>query len=333
MNKDQFLKEIYYNKEIGLKSPSKFYKFIKEKYPDKKYTVKEIKDFVESQKVNQVFQQVKNTERYNEIKAYFVGDVVNFDLMDMNYYKNYNKGYRFILVCIDVYSRRVFLRALMDKSAEETMKAIKDIEKEFLKKGYEIKNIICDNGKEFKNSLFFNHFKDIKDHIFFKDAEIHNSSLAIIDRCIRTLRDLFKKVFAVNDNWYWLNDMYRVERNYNNTFHGGINQVPTKIWNGKKLEIEPPRYVETLEIGDKVRVLIKKNAFEKKNLQKWSNKVYKVAERDGVGYRLLGLSRKYFIAELLKVNNDSVSSSDNTNDIRKNNRVNNRIERLNRLLN
>ena len=138
--------------------------------------------------------------------------------MDMGYYKNYNKVYRFILVCIDVYSRRVFMRALKSKSAENTMRGVESIEEEFIEKGYKIRNIIADKGSEFINKLFLNHFKDIKEKIFFKEAEIHNSSMAVIDRVIRTLRYIFKKVFVVNGNYYWLDGMYKIERNYNNGY-------------------------------------------------------------------------------------------------------------------
>ena len=57
--------------------------------------------------------------------------------------------------------------------------------------------------------------------------------MSIIDRVIRTLRDLFKKVFVVNGNYYWLDDMYRIERNYNNTYHTGIEQNQLKYGMGK----------------------------------------------------------------------------------------------------
>jgi hypothetical protein len=75
--------------------------------------------------------------------------------MDMNYYKRCNKDYRFILVCCDYYSRRIFLRALLDKSPENATKGVKSIEDEFLKKGYKIKNTICDSGKEFQKINIF----------------------------------------------------------------------------------------------------------------------------------------------------------------------------------
>ena len=57
-----------------------------------------------------------------------------------------------------------------------------------------------------------------------------------------------------------------------------------KIWNGKKLVLEPVRYVEKLEIDDDARVLLNKNQFEKKHIQMWSSKIYKVINKLGLGY-------------------------------------------------
>jgi hypothetical protein len=76
-----------------------------------------------------------------------------------------------------------------------------------------------------------------------------------------------------------LDDLYKVDRNYNNTFHSGIDDVPTEIWNGKKLEIEPSRFdenldveptrfVEKLDVGDHFRVILKRNELEKNNFTK-----------------------------------------------------------------
>ena len=60
---DTFLKKLYNNEEHGLKSAGKFYKFIKENYKDIKYTLKEIKEFVEGQKTDQVFKKISNKDR------------------------------------------------------------------------------------------------------------------------------------------------------------------------------------------------------------------------------------------------------------------------------
>ena len=57
-----FLKDLYKNPQTGLKSVQKFYKYIKEKYPNMKITLNEVKNFVDRQTPNQLFKQV-NTKR------------------------------------------------------------------------------------------------------------------------------------------------------------------------------------------------------------------------------------------------------------------------------
>lgn len=63
--------------------------------------------------------------------------------------------------------------------------------------------------------------------------------------------------------YYWLDDMYKIGRNFNNTFQSGIDDVPMKIWNGEKLEIEPSRFVEKWML--EIMFILKKSEFEKNN--------------------------------------------------------------------
>ena len=67
---------------------------------------------------------------------------------------------------IDVYSGKCFLRAMLDKSSQNVLKGMRTIEDEFKENDYEIVSIITDNGKEFKNKEFLNHYKNIKDNLF-----------------------------------------------------------------------------------------------------------------------------------------------------------------------
>ena len=114
MNTD-FLIDIYLDPSIGLKSVNKMYIYLKTKHPNKNITKKELNDFLSKRKENQLFKQVKTDNLFNKTIAENVGYTLQIDTMDFNSYKSQNKGYRYILVCIDVYSRKVFLRALLDK--------------------------------------------------------------------------------------------------------------------------------------------------------------------------------------------------------------------------
>jgi hypothetical protein len=47
--------------------------------------------------------------------------------MDMTKILKYNRGYNFILVAIDIFSKYVWLRPLKDKRGESILKALKNI--------------------------------------------------------------------------------------------------------------------------------------------------------------------------------------------------------------
>src|SRR5690348_415166 len=65
------------------------------------------------------------------------------DLLDMSKFYNTNSHYRYILIMIDIFSRRGFAEPLKTKSAANTLEGIK--------KGFENLEIVAsDNGTEFK---------------------------------------------------------------------------------------------------------------------------------------------------------------------------------------
>jgi hypothetical protein len=47
--------------------------------------------------------------------------------MDMTTFSKYNRGYSFILVATDIFSKCVWLRPLKDKRGEAVMQALKNI--------------------------------------------------------------------------------------------------------------------------------------------------------------------------------------------------------------
>jgi len=54
-----------------------------------------------------------------------IDDQWDVDLMDMTKVSKNNRGYNFILVAIDIFSKYIWLRPLKDKRGESVMKALK----------------------------------------------------------------------------------------------------------------------------------------------------------------------------------------------------------------
>lgn len=99
------LKKMFFNPRTGFISADKLYRKLKEK--DTGLSLKQVRDWVRKQEVQQIHKQRGKVE-YNRIIALGLGYSLQVDLLDLSNYKSKNKGYRYILLVVDVYSRYAF---------------------------------------------------------------------------------------------------------------------------------------------------------------------------------------------------------------------------------
>ena len=81
-----------------------------------------------------------------EVKA--IDDIWGADLVEMQEWSKVNKGYRYMLNIIDIFSRYAFSVPLLNKTGEATLAGFKKVVKE---SGRIPKRIWWDAGKEFYN--------------------------------------------------------------------------------------------------------------------------------------------------------------------------------------
>ena len=95
--------------------------------------------------------------------------------------QKFNDGYRYLLVCIDVFSKYAWVVPLKKKTGPTLVEAFKTI----LASGRKLEKIMTDQGTEFLNK----HFKALmkEEHI-----ELYNryneTKASILERLIRTLQ-------------------------------------------------------------------------------------------------------------------------------------------------
>src|SRR5690349_3476342 len=119
MNNTDIIRKIYLNPSTGFKSIVKTYQTIKEEYPQSNITRKDVENFIKNQSVHQIHTNEKvDKTQFNPIIAKKIG-FLQMDIADLNNYKNYNKGFRYLLVMVDIVSRYSFMEPLKTKSAEE----------------------------------------------------------------------------------------------------------------------------------------------------------------------------------------------------------------------
>ena len=193
----------------------------------------------------------------------------------MQAFSKFNRGVKYLLAVIDVFSKYGCLIPLKDKMGKSVASALKTIFKEG-----KPEKMWVDKGKEFYN-------KDVKDLIELYSTENEEKS-SVVERWIRTMKEKMWKYFTANSTNVYMNVLLDLVKEYNNTRHSSIKMTPVKM---SKKENEPmvwrnpyPEHLEVYDIkpkfsvGDKVRISKKKNTFEKGYTTRWTEEIFKIVE-------------------------------------------------------
>ena len=197
------------------------------------------------------------------------------DLADMKAFKDYNDGYTFLLLVIDIFSKYGWIVPLKNKKGETVAEALKNI---FEKRKPE--KLWTDKGTEFYN-------KDVKKLIEIYSTENEEKS-SIVERWIRTMKEKMWKYFTDNNTYNYMNVLPDLVKDYNNTVHSSIKMTPIDA-SKKKNELTvwrnlyPDRHkiydlTPKFSVGDEVRITKKKKVFEKGYTTRWTEEIFTIKE-------------------------------------------------------
>ena len=160
------------------------------------------------------------------------------DLMDMQAFSKFNRGVKYLLAVIDIFSKYGWLIPLKDKTGKSVASALKTIFKE-----RKPEKMWVDKGKEFYN-------KDVKDLVELYSTENEEKS-SVVERWIRTMKEKMWKYFTDKNTNVYLNQLSSLVKEYNNTRHSSIKMTPVNA-SKKENELRVWRnlYPEHLEIYD-----------------------------------------------------------------------------------
>ena len=288
------LKELYYNPKTGFMSAQKLYLKLNKEIP-----LRQIKKFLEKQ-VHQLHKEFRNQPSYSKINVYSVNDQWQIDLVDLSKYSRWNASFKYLLCCIDVFSRKVFVIALKRKShATEAIRQITTIQKPIL--------IQSDNGTEFVNTEFRQLMKErgIR-HITVAPGD--HKRQGIIERFNRTLEKMISKYQESRKTNKYIDVLDDLVYNYNHTHHRTIDSLPERRFqtNPNSGTIKVTVYQNQIKVGDKVRVLKDKQTFKKGYETNYCKSLYNVISGNGYTFKLQNdkgetMMRTYKYYELLRV--------------------------------
>ena len=188
-----------------------------------------------------------------------VDDIWNADLVDMPSFSRSNKGNKYLLTVIDVFSKYGWIVPLKTKTGKQAFRKLFHI-------GHPSR-LWTDKGTEFYNQQL----KAVlaSNNVIFYSTENEEKS-SIVERWNRTMKNIMWKYFTANKTQKYIDVLPSMVENYNNTYHRLIKLTPSDARNPTSYQhVHNTLYAKSrkatpkFHIGDKVRITRKKGTFEK----------------------------------------------------------------------
>ena len=205
-----------------------------------------------------------------KVHSPFLDNICGADLADMQLISEFDKGIRFLLCIIDIFSKHAWVIPLKDKKEFTITNPFPKI-----LKGSNCKpnKIWVDRSSEFLNRWmkWFLQNNNIEMYL------THNEGKSVIaERFIRSLKNkIYKYMTSISKNVH-IDKLDNIVNKYNNTCHRRIKIKPvdvklsTYIDSSKKINNEDPEF----KIGDIVRTSKYKKNFAKGYIPNWSKEAF-----------------------------------------------------------
>ena len=203
------------------------------------------------------------------------------DLVEMQKFSKWNKGIKYLLMVIDVFSKYGWISPLKDKKTESVSKAFNEIFKKSKRKPM---MLWTDKGSEFISKNFKEFLKKEKIKLYHTENEEKSS---VVERWNRTMKNRMWKMFTANNNTIYWDKLDKLVNDYNNTKHSSVKMTPkeaSKKENEEKVSVnlygnliywkpKKPKFT----IRDKVPISkYKRRVFDKGYTPNWTEEVFVV---------------------------------------------------------
>ena len=202
-------------------------------------------------------------------------------MVEIQKYSKWNKGIKYLLTVIDVFSKYGWIVPLKDKKTESVSVAFDKI---FKKSKRKPEKLWTDKGSEFISK----HSKDFlrKNNITLYHTQNEEKS-SIVERWNKTMKNKMWKMFSANNNTVYWDKLDKLVDDYNNSYHSSIKMTPTEAslkenekqvfanLYGDEIYLKPKK--PKFSIGDKVRISkYKRRVFDKGYTPNWTEELFVV---------------------------------------------------------
>lgn len=274
---------------------------------------KNIKSYLESQDVYTKHKFTRQKFVRRKVMAPYKNYLWQADLIDMKKFSRSNKGYKWILCVIDVLSKFAYAKCLYNKTGTEVARAFKEI----LSIQNKPKQLQVDEGREFFNATVKNLLKEYDIVLFHTYSKF---KACVVERFNSTLLSRIYKHFTHTGEKKYYDIIDNLLFSYNNCIHRSIQMKPASVNKYNQMDAWMTLYKDLhgktwnckpkFKINDTVRILKRKEIFEKGYTTRFSDDIYlidSIVPGYPIMYRIKDFlnnvhSGMYYAEELSKVN-------------------------------
>ena len=162
------------------------------KFFDKKSSTSGVANETNYQLANELYRHVIRKFKKRKVYSSFTDNNWGVDLADMRSLSKYNKGIKYLLCAIDLFSKYAWVFPLKDKKGISIINAFPKI----ISKWRKPNKIWVDQGGEFYNKLFKGFFKINNTEMY---SAYNGGRSVVAERFIRTLKNkIFKHMTAIS---------------------------------------------------------------------------------------------------------------------------------------
>jgi len=151
-----------------------------------------------------------------------IGDLFQIDLVDLSSLSPFNDGMRYLLTCIDVFTKRAWAVPAARKSARDVVEAFEKVLAD-----QKCTMVQSDKGTEFLNSSFQSMLK--RHRIKFYTSENEDLKAAVVEGFNRTLKEKMFRYFTYKNTRRYTDVLEDLLHSYNNTYHRSIGMSPLEV--------------------------------------------------------------------------------------------------------
>ena len=274
-----------------------------------------VREWLSQQPTYTLHKGIRRKFKRNRVIVYGIDHQWQVDLVDVQNLARQNKGFKYLLTCIDIFSKYAWVIPMKDKKGQTLVRAFQEI----LEDGRQPAKLQSDKGTEFTNRAFQQLLKDREIRFFTTNNE---TKASVVERFNRTLKERMWKYFTSKNTRKYIDVVDQLVSAYNRRNHSSIGRAPVDVkdtnekdvWltlygdrSEKKKAAKKSRY--RFKVGDQVRIGMTTQPFRKGYLPKWTEEIFRVVsviDRSPPVYKLEDYEKEpiegtFYAQELQKV--------------------------------